>query len=137
MHDGQDNHHPIGRRSLSASASTSSAKASNNYSNLQHALEAFLKPGGLFEQLGGSLEILQDKARDSLVLLGVYSFELSRESSLASESKSSKASGIPLATFEYFMRRSGFGSGVWKTREQVRSSLTSFLPPRRTQVPSV
>jgi len=117
---GQHNHRPTHQRSLSNSTSTSSATASIDAFNLRQALTAFLTPGGLFERLGDSREKPRDKARESLVLLGGYAFKFAGGSAFASKSTSSKGPETPLAMFERLMKESGFGSKVWRIREQVR-----------------
>jgi CLIP-associating protein 1/2 len=119
---GQQNHRPAHQRSLSNSTSTSSTAASIDAFNLRQALTAFLTPGGLFERLGDNREKPRDKARESLVLLGGYAFKFAGGSAFASKSTSSKGPETPLATFERFMKESGFGSKVWRIREQVRST---------------
>ena len=116
---GQQNHRPTHQRSLSNSTSTSSTTASIDAFNLRQALTAFLTPGGLFERLGDTREKPRDKARESLVLLGGYAFKFAGGSAFASKSTSSKGPETPLATFERFMKESGFGSKVWRIREQV------------------
>jgi len=130
---GQPNHRPTHQRSLSNSTSTSSTTASIDAFNLRQALTAFLTPGGLFERLGDTREKPRDKARESLVLLGGYAFKFAGGSAFASKSISSKGPETPLAMFERFMKDSGFGSKVWRIREQVRythSSKASFLCAR-------
>ena len=116
---GQTNHRPTHQRSLSNSTSTSSTTASIDAFNLRQALTAFLTPGGLFERLGDTREKPRDKARDSLVLLGGYAFKYAGGSAFASKSTSSKGPETPLAVFERFLKESGFGSKVWRIREQV------------------
>lgn len=130
---GQPNHRPTHQRSLSNSTSTSSTTASIDAFNLRQALTAFLTPGGLFERLGDTREKPRDKARESLVLLGGYAFKFAGGSAFASKSISSKGPETPLAVFERFMKDSGFGSKVWRIREQVRykhSSKASLLCAR-------
>ena len=117
---GQQNHRPTHQRSLSNSTSTSSTTASIDAFNLRQALTALLTPGGLFERLGDNREKPRDKARESLVLLGGYAFKFAGGSAFASKSTSSKGPETPLAIFERFMKESGFGSKVWRIREQVR-----------------
>lgn len=117
--NGQHNHRQTHQRSLSNSTSTSSVTASIDAFNLRQALTAFLTPGGLFERLGDSREKPRDKARESLVLLGGYAFKFAGGSAFASKSTSSKGQETPLAIFERFMKESGFGSKVWRIREQV------------------
>jgi len=116
---GQHNHRQTHQRSLSNSTSTSSVTASIDAFNLRQALTAFLTPGGLFERLGDSREKPRDKARESLVLLGGYAFKFAGGSAFASKSSSSKGPETPLAIFERFVKESGFGSKVWRVREQV------------------
>ena len=125
---GQQNHRPTHQRSLSNSTSTSSTSGSIDAFNLRHALTAFLTPGGLFERLGDSREKPRDKARESLVLLGGYAFKFAGGSAFASKSTSSKGPETPLALFERFMKESGFGSKVWRIREQVRSTRSPCSP---------
>jgi len=117
---GQHNHRQTHQRSLSNSTSTSSITASIDAFNLRQALTAFLTPGGLFERLGDSREKPRDKARESLVLLGGYAFKFAGGSAFASKSTTSKGPETPLAMFERFMKEGGFGSKVWRIREQVR-----------------
>ena len=117
---GQQNHRQTHQRSLSNSTSTSSTTASIDAFNLRHALTTFLTPGGLFERLGDSREKPRDKAREALVLLGGYAFKFAGGSAFATKSTSSKGPETPLAMFERFMKESGFGSKVWRIREQVR-----------------
>ena len=126
--NGQQSHRPTHQRSLSNSTSTSSVTGSIDAFNLRQALAAFLTPGGLFERLGDNREKPREKARESLVLLGGYAFKLSGGSAFASKSASSKGPETPLATFERFMKDSGFGSKVWRIREQVRYIYSSRLP---------
>lgn len=126
---GQQNHRPTHQRSLSNSTSTSSTTASIDAFNLRQALTAFLTPGGLFERLGDNREKPRDKARESLVILGGYAFKFAGGSAFASKSTSSKGPETPLAMFERFMKESGFGSKVWRIREQVRSTRSPCLPP--------
>jgi hypothetical protein len=126
----QHNHRPTHQRSLSNSTSTSSTTASIDAFNLRHALTAFLTPGGLFERLGDSREKSRDKARESLVLLGSYAFKFAGGSAYASKSTSSKGPETPLAMFERFMKESGFGSKVWRIREQVRAVRPPKVPPQ-------
>lgn len=116
----QQNHRPTHQRSLSNSTSTSSVSASIDAFNLRQALIAFLTPGGLFERLGDNREKPRDKARESLVLLGGYAFKFAGGSAFASKSTSSKGPETPLAIFERFVKETGFGSKVWRIREQVR-----------------
>jgi len=117
---GQPNHRPTHQRSLSNSTSTSSSTTSIDAFNLRQALTTFLTPGGLFERLGDTREKPRDKARESLVLLGGYAFKFSGGSAFASKSTSSKGPETPLTMFERFMKEAGFGSKVWRIREQVR-----------------
>lgn len=79
-----------------------------------------MTPGGLFERLGDTREKPRDKAKESLVLLGGYAFKFAGGSAFASKSTSSKGPETPLAMFERFMKEAGFGSKVWRIREQVR-----------------
>lgn len=116
----QPNNRPTHQRSLSNSTSTSSVTPSIDVFNLRQALTAFLTSGGLFERLGDTREKPRDKARESLVLLGGYAFKSTGGSAFASRSTSSKGPETPLAIFERFMKESGFGSKVWRIREQVR-----------------
>jgi len=125
---GQPNHRPTHQRSLSNSTSTSSTTASIDAFNLRQALTAFLTPGGLFERLGDTREKPRDKARESLVLLGGYAFKFAGGSAFASKSTSSKGPETPLAMFERFMKDSGFGSKVWRIREQVRYTYPPEAP---------
>jgi hypothetical protein len=118
--NGQHNHRQTHQRSLSNSTSASSTTSSIDAFNLRHALTVFLTPGGLFERLGDSREKPREKARESLVLLGGYAFKFAGGSAFASKSTSSKGPETPLAMFERFMKESGFGSKVWRIREQVR-----------------
>jgi hypothetical protein len=118
------------QRSLSKSTSTSSTSGSIDAFNLRQALAAFLTPGGLFERLGDNHEKPRDKARESLILLGGYAFKFSGGSAFASKSTSSKGPDSPLATFGRFMKESGFGSKVWRIREQVRSTRSPCFPLR-------
>jgi CLIP-associating protein 1/2 len=92
---------------------------------------AFLTPGGLFERLGDNREKPRDKARESLVLLGGYAFKLGGGSAFASKSTSSKGPETPLAIFERFVKESGFGSKVWRIREQVRFTHPPDSPSAR------
>ena len=124
---GQQHHRPTHQRSLSNSTSTSSTTTSIDAFNLRQALTTFLTPGGLFERLGDNREKPRDKARESLVLLGGYAFKVAGGSAFASKSTSSKGPETPLATFERFMKDSGFGSKVWRIREQVRPTRCRFL----------
>ena len=126
----QQNQRPTHQRSLSNSTSNSSVTASIDAYNLRQASIAFLTPGGLFERLGDNREKPRDKARESLVLLGGYAFKFAGGSAFASKSTSSKGPETPLATFERFMKESGFGSKVWRIREQVRSTHAPCFPPR-------
>lgn len=126
---GQQNHRQTHQRSLSNSTSASSTTTSIDAFNLRHALTTFLTPGGLFERLGDSREKPRDKARDALVLLGGYAFKFAGGSAFASKSTSSKGPETPLAMFERFMKESGFGSKVWRIREQVRCAHPPKTPP--------
>ena len=133
---GQQNHRPTHQRSLSNSTSNSSSSASIDAFNLRQALTAFLTPGGLFERLGDNREKPRDKARESLVLLGGYVFKFAGGSAFASKSASSRGPETPLAMFERFVKESGFGSKVWRIREQVRFLSIPSMCPRKSCGPS-
>lgn len=80
---------------------------------------AFLPPGnGLVDRLGEK-EKPKEKAREILVLLGGFAFRCSGSSVLGKSRD--KGPETPLMIFERFLREGGFGSKVWRIREQVRS----------------
>ncbi|KAH8830244.1 clasp N terminal-domain-containing protein [Flagelloscypha sp. PMI_526] len=103
--------------SPTASTSTSSIPASTSMDIfiLRHALNAFLPTGGLIERLGDR-EKIQLKAREALVILGGIVFRSGGPATLAKSSRTGNET--PLMIFERFLRESGFGSKVWKVREQ-------------------
>lgn len=101
----------------SSSTSSSSPSSLIDATTLRLILNSFLQPGGVIDRLGDK-ERAQTKARDTLVLLGGYSFRFGGGSAVSS--KSGKAIETPLAMFERFLKEGGLASKVWKVREQVR-----------------
>lgn len=103
---------------LAASSSTPSiSSAAYDIPILRLALNAFLPAGGVIDRLGDK-EKVQAKARESLVLLGGYSF---RAGGSTMSIKSGKGQETPLSIFERVLKEGGLSSKVWKVREQVLS----------------
>ncbi|KIY67338.1 hypothetical protein CYLTODRAFT_490690 [Cylindrobasidium torrendii FP15055 ss-10] len=122
---------PHGRSipSPSLSSSTSSSSSFIDASLLRQCVNAFLPTGGLIERLGDK-EKIQLKARESLVLLGGYAYRSGGASSMMSTgSHKGRGPETPLAIFERFLRENGFGSKVWKVREQ---SILTLVHIRKT-----
>ena len=91
---------------------------------LRQVMSAFLPAPGVFERLGDSREKARDKARETLVILGGLAFRAPSGSKM----KDSKNHESPLATYERFLRDSGFGSKVARVREQVSDNLSCRWP---------
>lgn len=121
-------HHGRALSSPSLSSSTSSSSSFVDTPTLRQVLNAFLPPTGLFERLGEK-ERIQLKARESLVLLGGFAYRSGGASvMLSTSSRSGKGPETPLAIYERFLRENGFGSKVWKVREQVNEFIYSTVP---------
>lgn len=89
---------------------------------LRQLLSAFLPTGGLIERLGDK-ERIQLKAREALVILGVFASRSASTSTLSLGSRTNKGPETPIALYERFLREAGLASKVWKVREQVRPIL--------------
>jgi CLIP-associating protein 1/2 len=118
-------------RVYSPSSSTSSSGPSSfiDTVTLRQLLVAFLPTGGLIERMGDK-ERVQLKAREALVVLGGLTFRSGASSTLSTGANRGKGPETPMAMFERFLRESGFGSKVWKVREQV-SSLHCRIPAKK------
>jgi len=90
---------------------------------LRQVINALLPPGGLLDRLGDR-EKAQQKARETLVVLGGLAFRAPGQSTLSTSTRSGKGLEPPLAMFERFLRENGISSKVWKVREQVREPVS-------------
>lgn len=107
---------------LASSSSTSSATSTAfDVVTLRQILVAFLPTPGIIDRLGDK-EKAQTKARETLVLLGGYAYR----AGASTTNKSGKAQETPIAIFERIVKEAGFGSKVWKVREQVNFFMACF-----------
>ncbi|TFK56070.1 hypothetical protein OE88DRAFT_1692958 [Heliocybe sulcata] len=110
-----------------ATSTSSSASSVIDAYTLRQVLIAFLPSPGVIDRLGDSRERARDKARETLVILGGMAFR-SGSASLA-KSRDGKGSDTPLQIFERFLKDGGFGSKVWRVREQ---SILTLVHIRRS-----
>lgn len=76
----------------------------------------------VMERLGDK-DRVQIKARDSIALLGGYSFKSGSASVVTTRSRDGKGPETPNMIFEKLLKEQGLASKAWKIREQVRSHL--------------
>jgi CLIP-associating protein 1/2 len=136
----------ITRQGLGASSSTSPHASTSSVSGsiidvptLRQVLIAFLPSGGILDRLGDSRDRAREKARESLALLGGYSFRCSSASS-SMKARDGKGPETPLMIFEKFFKELGLGSKVWRVKEQALVTLaqirrTHHLFPLRPYLP--
>ncbi|KAL4241509.1 CLASP family protein [Abortiporus biennis] len=118
--------HQNSPQTASPTASTSSVSRSSSALDaytVRQMLLAFLPAGGIIDKLGDK-EKIRDKARQSLVLLGGMAFRCGSGSVLGKSRD--KGPETPLMIFERLLRELGFGSKVWKVREQTLLTLVNI-----------
>ncbi|KAJ8086257.1 suppressor of tub2 mutation [Marasmius tenuissimus] len=106
-----------GQSSTHSSTSSSAPSTLVDVMTLRQVLNALLPPGGLLDRLGDR-EKAQQKARETLVVLGGLAFRAPGQSALSTSTRSGKGIETPMAIFERFLRENGLSSKVWKVREQ-------------------
>ena len=87
---------------------------------LRHILLAFLPSGGVIDRLGEPRETARAIAKDALVTLGAAAFKFSGPVPASTSRQKDHKAEPPFATFERFLKEVGFGSKVWRVREQVQ-----------------
>lgn len=88
--------------------------------DLRHALLAFLPSGGVIDKLGESRETARTIARETVVALGTAALKFSGLAPGSTTRQKDHKTETPFAIFEKFLKEIGFGSKVWRVREQVR-----------------
>jgi CLIP-associating protein 1/2 len=84
---------------------------------LRLVLTTLLPP--VMERLGDK-DRVQVKARESIALLGGYSFKFALPAVFAPRTRDGKGPETPSMIFERLLKDMGLASKVWKIREQVR-----------------
>jgi CLIP-associating protein 1/2 len=97
------------------SSSTSSSTRSSQ--DLRLAIMAFLAGGGIVDRLGEQREPVRRTARETLVSIGVATVKHSLPSGPGGRKGERLES--PYSLFEKYIKEVGFGSKVWRVREQV------------------
>lgn len=92
---------------------------SHRVHELRHALLAFLPSGGVIDRLGEPRETARTIARDTLVTLGTAAYKSSGPVPASTLRQKDHKAETPFATFDKFLKEVGFGSKVWRVREQV------------------
>lgn len=91
---------------------------------LRQALVAFL-PSGILDRLGDNRDRAREKAKEALTVIGGVVVKYSGQSSSGIRGKDQKGPETPLMVFERLIKEGGFGSKVWRVREQVRITLST------------
>jgi len=79
---------------------------------------AFLASGGIIDRLGEQREPVRKTARETLVSIGVAAVKHSIPSGGGGVRRGEKLES-PYGLFEKYIKEAGFGSKVWRVREQV------------------
>jgi CLIP-associating protein 1/2 len=87
---------------------------------LRYALLAFLPNGGVIDRLGEPRETARAIAKDTLVLLGAAAFKFSGPAPASTLRQKDHKVETLFVVLDKFLKDVGFGSKVWRVREQVR-----------------
>lgn len=111
-----------------ATSTSSVAPTHIETATLRQVMIAFLPAGGVIDHLGNAREKARDAARQTVVALGGYAFRAggSSSASMLAKSRDGKGPETPLMVFERLFRELGFGSKVWRVREQSMLSLVQI-----------
>jgi CLIP-associating protein 1/2 len=83
-------------------------------------LTAFLPAGGVIDRLGDPREKTRENSRNIIATIGYLCYNSAGGIQPPTVRAAQKAIETPLAQFERLFREVGFGSKIWRVREQVR-----------------
>ncbi|KAF8312831.1 ARM repeat-containing protein [Clavulina sp. PMI_390] len=128
--DGKDSVNP--RDSLASSVSSSSLRPNHD---LRQAFLAFLPSGGIIDRLGEQRDTLRTLAREALIVIGSIAVRHNLPLGASTARKPDRGESL-YGLFEKHIKEVGFGSKVWRVREQTLRVLvelrrsTNTLPLR-------
>ncbi|KAF9519176.1 hypothetical protein BS47DRAFT_1388314 [Hydnum rufescens UP504] len=93
---------------------------------LRYALLAFLPNGGVIDRLGEPRETARAIAKDTLVLLGAAAFKFSGPAPASALRQKDHKVETLFVVLDKFLKDVGFGSKVWRVREQTILTLVEL-----------